>query len=78
MLTITVDNASANDVGIEYLSSRLRRWKDGTVLDGNFVHMRCAAHILNLTVKEGLKVTDKSIVKVRNAVRFVKSSSART
>ncbi|CAO2826302.1 unnamed protein product [Amaranthus hypochondriacus] len=29
VLTITVDNASANDVGIEYLSSRLRRWKDG-------------------------------------------------
>ncbi|CAO2832429.1 unnamed protein product [Amaranthus hypochondriacus] len=40
--------------------------------------MRCAARILNLTEKEGLKVTDKSILKVRNDVRFVKSSPART
>ena len=33
--------------------------------------MRCAAHILNLVVKDGLKDLHPSIVKVRAAVRFV-------
>uniref|UniRef100_A0A803M229 hAT-like transposase RNase-H fold domain-containing protein n=1 Tax=Chenopodium quinoa TaxID=63459 RepID=A0A803M229_CHEQI len=35
------------------------------------------AHILNLTVKEGLKETDNSIKRIRNGVRFVRSSPAR-
>lgn len=46
-------------------------------MDGNYLHMRCVAHILNLVVKDGLKDLDPSIVKVRGAVRFVKSSPAR-
>lgn len=39
--------------------------------------MRCAAHILNLAVREGLKDIDLSIVRVRATVRYVKSSPAR-
>uniref|UniRef100_A0A803KN13 HAT C-terminal dimerisation domain-containing protein n=1 Tax=Chenopodium quinoa TaxID=63459 RepID=A0A803KN13_CHEQI len=31
VMTITVDNASSNDVGVQYLRKRLLRWKDGTV-----------------------------------------------
>lgn len=77
VMTITVDNASSNDVGIQYIRRRLQRWKDGAVLDGKFVHMRCAAHILNLTVREGLKENDESIKRIRNGVRFVRSSPAR-
>lgn len=77
VLTVTVDNASSNDVGVQYIRRRLQRWKDGAVLDGKFVHMRCAAHILNLTVREGLKENDCSISRIRNAVRFVRSSPAR-
>uniref|UniRef100_A0A803MTM2 hAT-like transposase RNase-H fold domain-containing protein n=1 Tax=Chenopodium quinoa TaxID=63459 RepID=A0A803MTM2_CHEQI len=76
-MTITVDNASSNDLGVQYLRRRLQRWKDGTILDGKFVHMRCAAHLLNLTVREGLKECDESIKRIRNAVRFVRSSPAR-
>ncbi|XP_056683460.1 zinc finger BED domain-containing protein RICESLEEPER 2-like [Spinacia oleracea] len=77
VLTITVDNASSNDVGVQYLRKRLQRWKDGTVLDGKYVHMRCAAHLLNLTVKDGLKDCEDSIKKIRGAVKFVRSSPAR-
>uniref|UniRef100_A0A803L7N1 hAT-like transposase RNase-H fold domain-containing protein n=1 Tax=Chenopodium quinoa TaxID=63459 RepID=A0A803L7N1_CHEQI len=76
-MAITVDNASSNDVGFQYLRKRLLRWKDGTVLEGKFVHMRCATHILNLTVREGLKECDDSIKRIRNVVRFVRSSPAR-
>uniref|UniRef100_A0A803KUW4 hAT-like transposase RNase-H fold domain-containing protein n=1 Tax=Chenopodium quinoa TaxID=63459 RepID=A0A803KUW4_CHEQI len=77
VMTITVDNASSNDVGVQYLRKRLLRWKDGTVLEGKFVHMHCATHILNLTIREGLKECDESIIRIRNAVRFLRSSPAR-
>ncbi|KAK9673655.1 hypothetical protein RND81_12G181500 [Saponaria officinalis] len=76
VLTVTVDNASANDVGVDYLRERLSSW-NGTILEGKFLQMRCAAHILSLTVKEGLKEADDSIYRIRNAVRFVRSSPAR-
>ncbi|KAL9227709.1 hypothetical protein vseg_003363 [Gypsophila vaccaria] len=76
LLTVTVDNASANDVGVDYLRGRLRSW-NGRILDGKFLQMRCAAHILSLTVREGLKEADDSIFRIRNAVRFVRSSPTR-
>ena len=41
------------------------------------MHMRCCAHILNLIMGEGLKEIDASVAKVREAVRYVKSSPNR-
>ena len=41
------------------------------------MHVYCCAHILNLIVNEGLKEMDASIVSVRNAVKYVRSSTAR-
>jgi hypothetical protein len=76
IFTVTVDNASANDTAIEYLK-RKNRDKVGAILDNEFLHMRCCAHILNLTVTDGLKEVSDSIVKVRNAVKYVKSSPSR-
>jgi len=73
IFTITVDNASSNDIALEYL--RLRNaHKPGTILENQFMHVRCCAHILNLIVFEGLKEVDESIMKVRSAVKYVKSS----
>ena len=34
------------------------------------MHMRCAAHILNLIVKDGLEVIKNSIAKIRESVAF--------
>jgi hypothetical protein len=51
--------------------------KFGAILENQFMHVRCYAHILNLIVSEGLKEVDESIVKIRSAVKYVKSSSAR-
>ncbi|KAL4279280.1 hypothetical protein GQ457_03G012660 [Hibiscus cannabinus] len=73
---IFIDNASSNDVAIQYLRRRITHW-GGSVLDGQFLHMRCAAHILNLVVKDGLKELDLSIARIRGAVRFVRSSPNR-
>jgi hypothetical protein len=41
------------------------------------MHVRCCAYILNLIVFEGLKEVDESIIKVRSAIKYVKSSPAR-
>ncbi|KAL4324581.1 hypothetical protein GQ457_11G021390 [Hibiscus cannabinus] len=72
IMTITVDNASSNDLAIEYLKQILNLWND-SVLNAEFLHMRCAAHIL----KDGLKDVDVSVIKVRAAVKYVRSSPAR-
>ncbi|KAK4596823.1 hypothetical protein RGQ29_014736 [Quercus rubra] len=69
VITITVDNAKTNDVAVDYLKKKLEM-KDGCMLGGQFLHMRCAAHVLNLIVQEELKGIHNSIVKVRNALRW--------
>lgn len=38
------------------------------------MHMRCVAHITNLIVGSGLKKLNSSILAIRNAVKFVRSS----
>ena len=42
VITITVDNAKSNDVALDYLKKKLEM-KDGCMLGGRFLHMRCAA-----------------------------------
>ncbi|WVZ04310.1 hypothetical protein V8G54_025116 [Vigna mungo] len=76
VLSITVDNATANDVGVQYLKRRMLSW-NCLVLKGDYVHMRCCAHILSLIVKDGLKEIKDSISKIRSAVKYVKFSPAR-
>ncbi|PHT99438.1 26S proteasome non-ATPase regulatory subunit 11 [Capsicum chinense] len=47
-------------------------------MENNFLHVWCNAHILNLIVKKGLSEQNKSISWVRNVVKYVKPSCART
>jgi hypothetical protein len=44
------------------------------MLENEFMHMRCCAHILNLIATNGLKEVSDSILKARNAVKYMKSS----
>ncbi|KAH9769786.1 BED-type domain-containing protein [Citrus sinensis] len=75
---VTVDNASPNEGALRYLIDSLKTWKDGVLaLNGDYLHVRCCADILNLIVTEGLKELEPSIVSVRNAVKYVRSSTAR-
>ncbi|KAK9756693.1 hypothetical protein RND81_01G115000 [Saponaria officinalis] len=39
--------------------------------------LRCAAHVLNLIVKDGLKIIEHAIVKIRESVKHVKASEAK-
>ena len=73
MFTITADNASFNDVAIDYVKKKTKE-RDSSMLGGEFMHMRCCAHILNLIVQSGLKSVYESIAKVWNAVRYVSLS----
>ncbi|KAL4600243.1 hypothetical protein ACB092_11G184500 [Castanea dentata] len=76
LFTFTADNASSNDVAIDYVKKKTKE-KDSSILGGEFMHMRCCAHTLNLIVQSGLKSIHESIAKVRNAVRYVRASPAR-
>lgn len=76
IFSITVDNVNSNDIVIEYLKRRMRD-KMGITLENEFMQMRCCAYILNLIVTKGLKEVSNAIVKVRNAMKYVKSSPSR-
>ncbi|KAK9757677.1 hypothetical protein RND81_01G178600 [Saponaria officinalis] len=75
VLTVTIDNASSNDV-VDYLKRKFNN-SETDVMKGKYLHMRCAAHILNLVVKDGLKDLLKAVAKIRALVRYVRSSPAR-
>ncbi|KAL6495696.1 hypothetical protein OROGR_030259 [Orobanche gracilis] len=73
---IVVDNASSNDTTIDYLKKRMK--SESTLLfEGKYLHLRCACHILNLIVKDGLKELNASIKSIRNVVLFIHSSPSR-
>jgi hypothetical protein len=76
--SITVDNASSNDVAIARVASILStRSSTPPDMNGQYFHIRCAAHIINLVVKDGLKNLSAAINKIRDCVRYSKSSPSR-
>ncbi|PRQ18380.1 putative transcription factor/ chromatin remodeling BED-type(Zn) family [Rosa chinensis] len=79
ILTVTVDNASSNDVALKELSRRMGDWgvPNAVLHEGKNLQMRCVAHILNLIVNDGLSVMKIFIGAIRNAVRYVRSSPQR-
>jgi hypothetical protein len=48
-----------------------------TISRNEFMHVRCSAHVLNITMQMGLKNAHDSIERIRNLVRYVKSSPQR-
>jgi hypothetical protein len=75
---VTVDNASSNDVALARLAQILKdKSRSPPDLNGKFFHVRCAAHIINLIVKDGLKELSTAVSKIRDSVRHVKSTPAR-
>jgi hypothetical protein len=74
--TITVDNASSNDYGVDYVRRQMNNQKTSIAL-GAYLHMRCDAHIINLIASDGLKEMDDSVKHVRAVVRFIKTGNSR-
>ncbi|KAL1175392.1 hypothetical protein V6Z11_A04G086400 [Gossypium hirsutum] len=76
VFAITIDNTSSNNVAVDYLRKKLVHRK-ACVANGKFIHMRCAAHIINLIVQEGVTDASISVDRVRGAVRYIRASPSR-
>ncbi|CAN1128770.1 Zinc finger BED domain-containing protein RICESLEEPER 2 [Linum perenne] len=74
--TITVDNATSNDVAMRTLKGTLN-YLDKLYLDGDLFHVRCCAHIMNILVQCGLKEIDGIIENVRRSLKYISSSKSR-
>lgn len=76
VFSITLDNVTYNDIAIKNLVSSLnveRRLPCG----GNFFHIRCCAHVLNLIVQDGYKKVDAAALKLRDGIKYVDASEGR-
>ncbi|CAN1254870.1 Zinc finger BED domain-containing protein RICESLEEPER 2 [Linum perenne] len=75
-MCIATDNASANDTAIVHMRHKLKLW-GSDFLDSKYLHIRCVALVVNLVVNDGLRECSISIERVRETVKWVKSSPAR-
>lgn len=73
IFSLTLDNASANDVAVKDIISELKKHSP-LVCNGLFFHVRCACHILNLVAKDGLQEIESTIEKIKSFVNAVKGS----
>ncbi|GJR42959.1 zinc finger BED domain-containing protein RICESLEEPER 2-like protein [Tanacetum coccineum] len=76
ILSISVDNASANDGAITFMKLILEKY-DACLLSGEWIHIRCAAHVVNLIVQDGIKHVGSSIESIRCGIKWIKKSGAR-
>uniref|UniRef100_A0A0D3AH74 DUF659 domain-containing protein n=1 Tax=Brassica oleracea var. oleracea TaxID=109376 RepID=A0A0D3AH74_BRAOL len=51
--------------------------KKDLVCGGEFFHIRCVAHILNLIVQDGLAVIGEALEKIRDSVKYVQITESR-
>ena len=66
---VTLDNASSNNVAVSRLQRFIhdRSQTPGIPATSNFFHIRCAAHVINLIVKDGLKQISGPIDRLRES-----------
>ncbi|XP_022886991.1 zinc finger BED domain-containing protein RICESLEEPER 2-like [Olea europaea var. sylvestris] len=68
LLTLTVDNCTTNDTMISIVLSQL--CTRSLAPNGEFFHMKCYAHILNLIVKDVLDIISGSVKKICDSVAY--------
>ena len=73
--TITLDNCFTNDGMINCLLEKLN--VNDLLINGLVLQMRCAAHILNLIIKDGLEMISGGIERIRDSVVYWTASAAR-
>ena len=72
IIFITFDNVSNNNSTIRLLKDSLH-----LILNKNLLHIRCACHILSLSVQSIMGMVQDIIIKFRNTVFFIHTSKAR-
>lgn len=75
LTTLTVDNCTTNDALIEDLKDKIEL--KYFLVRGKYFHMRCAAHIMNLIVRDGMEIIQKAIENVRESVVYWKATPKR-
>jgi hypothetical protein len=73
MFSLTLDNASANEVVVKEVILELNK-HNPLIYGGLFFHIRCPNHILNLVAKDGTSVMASSIKNIRAFVLAIKGS----
>ncbi|GJR63084.1 zinc finger BED domain-containing protein RICESLEEPER 2-like protein [Tanacetum coccineum] len=76
VFTVTVDNASANDVAVAYLKNKFANWEK-YVLEGKWLQVHCTTHVMILIIQDGLGHIGKSVDYVRVAVKYIRQSPKR-
>ena len=66
VFTVSFDNAYANTVSISDLKKICN-----PVFEGKFFHIRCAYHVLNLCVQDGLKTLQERISPIKCAISYL-------
>ena len=76
IFSFTLDNASVNTSMVGHLRKKLA---DRYLLhhSGKLLHVRCAAHVLNLVVQDGLDAMASVVDRIRDLVQYVRSSQGR-
>lgn len=68
LFSMVVDNASSNDS----MARHLKTWlSDRVPCGGDFFHVRCSAHILNLVAQDGLAIIKPFLDNIRGTVRYL-------
>ncbi|KAK3205135.1 hypothetical protein Dsin_019181 [Dipteronia sinensis] len=76
IFSITLDDASSNKSFFDLLKSQLNL-KKALVCNGEFLHIRCYAHIVNLIAQDGLKEIDEVVLKIRECITYIRGSQVR-
>jgi len=76
VLTITVDNARANDSAIRIIKDDFELTNELDV-GGRLFHVRCCAHVTNLLVQAGLAEIGDIVDSVRQGIKYVVASEGR-
>uniref|UniRef100_J3KUK2 BED-type domain-containing protein n=1 Tax=Oryza brachyantha TaxID=4533 RepID=J3KUK2_ORYBR len=76
IITITLDNASNNDVALQNLKAKLSATRL-SVFNAIYFHVCCCAHIINLIVNDGRQPLAPLTKNIRDTVKYIKESPSR-
>ena len=69
VFSLSLDNASANTRAIDFLRTDTEL---PLLLNGELLHVRCCAHILNLCVQEGIKELQPLLEPIRAVIKWIR------
>lgn len=76
LFSMTLDNASVTGTMVNNLRKNLNS-KHMLPIKGQLLHIRCACHVINLIVQDGLTTMKGVIDDIKESVKYIKSSPSR-